>query len=154
VVALGGLATWFALRRGDAAPEDKESVGSADESPSPAAAQPTPEPSARRDEAPAAPAPPQQISPDHQRIRREGEILGTASDAVDLGDAGKLRLMAKTYRAQNFEGAEEIASGYEIIAECLDHPGPISKAPAKYYDDNHRASILRPFLRKACFPAE
>jgi hypothetical protein len=154
VVALAGLAAWFGLGRERAEPEDIESAEPAEESTPPTPPQPTPPPphSAQRDEAPVADAPvPHPITPDQQRIRRENEILGTVSDALDLGDAGKLRMMAKTYREQHFEGADKIANGYEIIAECLDHPGPISRAPAKYYDDNNRGSILLPYLRRACF---
>jgi type IV secretory pathway VirB10-like protein len=154
VAGLAGLVAWFALGRERAAPEDAESVEPAEEStPEPPPQPPaTPAPSAQRDEAPAADAPvARPITPDQERVRRENEILGIVSDALDLGDAGKLRMMAKTYREQNFEGADKIANGYEIIAACLDHPGPISRAPAKYYDDYNRGSILLPYLRRACF---
>jgi hypothetical protein len=158
VVALAGLAAWFGFGRERAEPEDAESAEPAGDSTPPTQPQPQPEPqptrapSAPRDEALAADAPvPRPITPDQQKIRRDNEILGTVSDALDLGDAGKLRMMAKAYREQNFDGADKIASGYEIIAECLDHPGPISRAPAKYYDDNNRDSILLPYLRRACF---
>ena len=152
VVALAGLAAWFGLGRQRAEPEDTESIEPAEESTPPTPPQPPPAPSAQRGEAPAADAlVAHPITPDQQKIRRENEVLGIVSDAVDLGDAGKLRMMAKTYREQNFEGAEMIANGYELIAECLDHPGPISRAPAKYYDDNNRSSILLPYLRRACF---
>ena len=154
VVALAGLTAWFGLgrERERAEPEDAESAEPAEESTPPRPPPPTPAPSVQRDEAPAADAlVPHPLTPDQQRIRRENEVLGTVSDALDLGDAGKLRMMAKTYREQNFEGADKIANGYEIIAECLDHPGPISRAPAKYYDDNNRGSILLPYLRRACF---
>ena len=156
VVALAGVAAWFALGRERAEPEDTESVEPAEESapqqPPPPQPPATPAPSAQRAEVPAADAVvPQPITPDQQRVRRENEILGIVSDALDLGDAGKLRMMAKTFREQNFEGADMIANGYELIAACLDHPGPISRAPAKYYDDNNRGSILLPYLRRACF---
>ena len=152
VVAMAGLAAWFGLGRERAEPEDAESVEPAEESTAPAPPPPTPAPSAQSGEAPAPDAlVPPPITADQQRIRRENEVLGTVSDAVDLGDAGKLRMMAKTYREQNFEGADKIANGYEIIAQCLDNPGPISRAPAKYYDDNNRDSILLPYLRRACF---
>ena len=159
VVALAGLAAWFGLGRERAAPEDTESVEPAEESApqQPPQQQPQPPappaPSAQRAEPAAADAlVPHPLTPDQQRIRRENEILGIVSDALDLGDAGKLRMMARTYREQSFEGADRIANGYEIIAECLDHPGPISRAPAKAFDDSNRGSILLPYLRRACFP--
>lgn len=155
MVALAGLAAWFGLGRQRAEPEDTESIEPAEESTPPTPPtppQPTPAPSVERAEAPAADAlAAHPITPDQQRLRRENEALGIVSDALDLGDAGKLRMMAKTYREQNFEGADKIAQGYEIIAACLDHPGPISRAPAKYFDDNNRDSILLPYLRRACF---
>jgi hypothetical protein len=155
LVALAGLAAWWVLRPERPKPEESESIEPAHGSTPPTAAEPAPVPGPPRDEAPAAKAP--ALDPNaagRERIRRQNEVLQTVSDALDLGDAGKLRLMARTYREQNFEGANEIATGFEIIAECLDHPGSIAKAPAKYYDDNHRGSILQPYLRRACFPPE
>jgi hypothetical protein len=157
LVALAGLVAWFGRERERerGTPEDADPVEPREEATPPTPPEPAPAPGAPSDDGPLGEAPvPQPITPDSERIKRENEVLGTVSDAVDLGDAGKLRLMAKAYRERGFEGAHEIASGYEIIAECMDHPGPISRAPAKYYDDNHRGSILRPYLRKACFPPE
>ena len=85
VVALAGLAACFWLGRERAEPEEIESAEPAKESTPP---QPTPTPGAQRDEAPAADTPvPHPITPDQQRLRRENEVLGTVSDALDLGDA-------------------------------------------------------------------
>ena len=69
---------------------------------------------------------------------------------MDLRDGAKLRQLAARYRAQKFEDVDKLGEGYEIVADCLEHPGAASRAAAQAFFDRERGSILRRHVRRHC----
>jgi hypothetical protein len=45
---------------------------------------------------------------------------------------------------------DKLGEGYEIVANCLEHPGPASRAAAQAFFDRERGSILRRHLHRHC----
>ena len=58
---------------------------------------------------------------------------------MDLRDGAKLRKLAAQYRAQGFKDVDKLGEGYELVANCLEHPGEASRAAAQV--------VLRPRAR-------
>jgi hypothetical protein len=114
----------------------------------PAAALPTPD-AAPRD--PANDLPPSHpITPEHERIALQNRFIQALNDAMDLRDGAKLRDLAARYREQKFEDVDKLGEGYEIVANCLQHPGAASRAAARVFFDRERGSILRRHLHRHC----
>lgn len=93
---------------------------------------------------------PHPITPEHVRIQRENHLIQEMNDAMDLKDGPKLREIVGRYRTESFEDVDKLAEGYEIIANCLEHPGPASRAAAQAFWDRERGSIIRRHLHRHC----
>jgi hypothetical protein len=103
------------------------------------------------DPRPDRPVHPHPITPQHLRIFRENELLGQLDGAMDVKDAAALRKLLRTYRAEYPEDPQQMQGGYELIANCLDHPGDAAtRAAAQKYFDEERASTLRRFVLRHC----
>lgn len=100
-------------------------------------------------ERPDMPVHPHPITAQHQRITRENHLIQTLNDAMDSQDPRALRDALKSYRAEFPEDAQGMQSGYELIANCLEH-GPVFREQAKRYFDEERGSSLRRFVRRHC----
>jgi len=90
------------------------------------------------------------ITPAHLRIQLENQYIGAMNDAMDLKDATKLRELVGHYREQGFEDVDKRADGYEIVANCIEHPGAASRAAAQSFWDNQRGSNLRRYVHRHC----
>jgi type IV secretory pathway VirB10-like protein len=174
VVAVG-IAGWLALRR-DAAPASPERVRvrvketpppEAPQALAPAAPPPVPDEkpsapvpvSAPAPEPPPAPPPeeahrpgeqPHPITPAHERIFRENNLIGQLNGALDVKDAAGVRRLLGAYRAEYPDDPNHLQTGYAVIADCLDHPGPSSRAAGQRYYDVERGSILRRMVDRYC----
>jgi hypothetical protein len=84
------------------------------------------------------------------RIQRENQLIQQLNDALDLRDSAKLRELVARYREQGFEDVDKLADGYEIVANCIDHPGAASRGAAQAFYDRERGSILRRYIRRVC----
>lgn len=93
---------------------------------------------------------PHPITPAHERLALENALIQSLNDAMDLRDGAKLRALAARYRAQGFKDVDRLGDGYEIVANCLEHPGPASHAAAQAFFDRERGSILRRHLHRHC----
>jgi len=93
---------------------------------------------------------PHPITTRHRRIARENALLGSLSDAMDGKDGARLRALLDTYRAEFPEDDHRLQRGYQVIADCLEHPGPESSAAAQYHFDHELASTLRRFVKRHC----
>ena len=113
------------------------------------AAPAVPPPDARRAEADPLP-PSHPITPAHERIQLENRYIQALNDAMDLRDGAKLRKLAAQYRAQGFEDVDKLGEGYELVANCLEHPGAASRAAAQAFFDRERGSHLRRHLHRHC----
>ena len=110
---------------------------------------PPPPPDAQRPEADALP-PSHPITPAHERIQLENQYIQALNDAMDLRDGAKLRKLAAQYRAQGFKDVDKLGEGYELVADCLEHPGAASRAAAQAFFDRERGSTLRRHLHRHC----
>ena len=90
------------------------------------------------------------ITPAHERIQLENQYIQALNDAMDLRDGAKLRKLAAQYRAQGFKDVDKLGEGYELVANCLEHPGEASRAAAQAFFDRERGSTLRRHLHRHC----
>jgi hypothetical protein len=93
---------------------------------------------------------PHPITPQHRRIFRENDLIGALNAAMDQRDVADLRSQLKQYRDEYPEDAHVLADGYQIIADCLEHPGPQTRAVAQRYYDEELDSGLRRYIRRHC----
>jgi hypothetical protein len=93
---------------------------------------------------------PHPITPQHERIFRENNLIGDLNGAMDVKDAAGLRQLLKQYRDEYPEDAHVLADGYELIANCLERPGPETRAVAQRYYDEQLDSGLRRYIRRHC----
>jgi hypothetical protein len=90
---------------------------------------------------------------EHARIYRDVDLLENAKDALARRDFVTARAILAQHRIEFPNGYPERVEGYEIIADCLENPGPETTARAQRYHDEKRASIVRRQVRKACLKA-
>ena len=93
---------------------------------------------------------PHPITPEHERIFRENNLIGELNGAMDVKDAAGLRRLLQQYRDEYPEDAHVLQDGYELIASCLEHPGPQARAAAQRYYDTELDSGLRRYIRRNC----
>ena len=137
-----------AAPRAPAAPPPQPTAPPPAAPPKPAAAA-VPPSDAQRSEADALP-PSHPITPAHERIQLENQYIQALNDAMDLRDGAKLRKLAAQYRAQGFKDVDKLGEGYDLVANCLEHPGAASCAAAQAFFDRERGSNLRRHLHRHC----
>lgn len=93
---------------------------------------------------------PHAITPTHERIYRENNLIGDLNGAMDVKDVPGLRALLKQYRDEYPEDAHVLADGYQLIADCLEHPGAETRAVAQRYYDEQLDSGLRRYIRRHC----
>jgi hypothetical protein len=175
LLVLIGLAGWLFVRRGErppAASDDGSGGAPLGLTPGPAREPPTPRPALVQtaDAGSAAPAEPEvpivpvrnddprpdgpmhphPITPEHVRIQRENNLIGALNGAMDVNDGPGLRRLLGQYRDEFPDDPNLLQEGYQIIADCLEHPGAVSRAVAQRYYDRERGSILRRFVSRHC----
>jgi hypothetical protein len=96
---------------------------------------------------------PHPITPTHERIFRENNLIGNLNGAMDGKDVAGLRALLTQYRDEYPEDAHVLADGYQLIADCLEHPGAEMRAVAQRYYDEQRDSGLRRYIRRHCLEA-
>jgi hypothetical protein len=96
---------------------------------------------------------PHPITPQHRRIFHENDLIGALNAAMDQKDVAELRIQLKQYRDEYPEDAHVLADGYQIIADCLEHPGAETRAVAQRYYDEELDSGLRRYIRRHCLEA-
>ena len=93
---------------------------------------------------------PHPITPEHERIRYENQLIQGLNDAIDLRDVPRIRQLVAEYEKAEPEDVHSLQAGYTIIADCIEHPGPASRAAAQHYWNTERHSILRRYVRRHC----
>ena len=93
---------------------------------------------------------PHPITPEHRRIFRENNLIGDLNGAMDIADVAGLRMLLKQYREEYPEDAHVLQDGYELIANCIERPGPETHAIAQRYYDEELDSGLRRYIRRHC----
>jgi hypothetical protein len=93
---------------------------------------------------------PHPLTPQHQRIFRENNLIGDLNGAMDVKDATGLRALLTQYREEYPEDAHVLQEGYALIADCLERAGPETRAAAQRYYDEQLDSGLRRYIRRHC----
>jgi hypothetical protein len=96
---------------------------------------------------------PHPITPTHERIFHENNLIGDLNGAMDVKDGPGLRRLLKQYRSEYPEDAHVLQDGYELIANCLEHPSAENTAIAQRYYDQQLDSGLRRYIRRHCLEA-
>ena len=97
---------------------------------------------------------PHPLTPERDQLQWELQLVGALNDAVDLAHPDRIRAVLEVYRREFTEDPNAMQAGYQVIADCLELPGPTSLAAARRYYREHRASTLRRFVRRHCFERE
>lgn len=106
--------------------------------------------------APVAPGPlhPHPITPAHERIYRENNLVGALNLAVDLADAPRIRALLATYRVEYPEDAHRLQDGYAIIADCLEQLDSATRERAQHFWHTEIRSQTRRYVRRYCLERE
>ena len=96
---------------------------------------------------------PHPITPAHERIFRENNLIASLNDAMDAGDFATLRRINAEYRRDYPEDENVLQEGYDLIADCQERRTAQVEARAKEFFDKRRASTLRRYVRRYCFSA-
>jgi hypothetical protein len=94
------------------------------------------------------------ITPEHERIARENSLIQQMNDAMDLKDGARLRKLVGDHAAEFPEDANQLREGYEIVADCLEHPGPATTRAGERFFEAERGSTLRRFVKRHCIDAQ
>jgi hypothetical protein len=94
---------------------------------------------------------PHPITPQHERIFRENNLVGALNHAMDRRDAARLRELNAQYRQEYPEDAQVLQEGYELIADCIERPTQSTEQAGRRFWQEQRASSLRRYVRRHCF---
>jgi len=93
---------------------------------------------------------PHPITPAHERIFKENNMLGALNAAMDLGNVAELRRLNREYREQYPEDSHVMQEGYDIIADCLERRTAANRVAAERFYNTQIASMLRRYVRIHC----
>ena len=96
---------------------------------------------------------PHPITPTHERIFRENNLIGDLNGAMDIKDFAGLRALLRQYRDEYPEDAHVLADGYALIADCQEHLDATKRSVAQRYYDEQHDSGLRRYIRRYCLEA-
>jgi hypothetical protein len=103
---------------------------------------------------PEGPMHPHPITPEHERIFRENNLVAALNLAVDLQDAVRIRELVVRYRAEYPEDDHVLQDGYEIIADCLEDLDEATRARAQRFWETQIRSQTRRYVRRHCLEAK
>jgi hypothetical protein len=84
------------------------------------------------------------------RQQRQNQFIQMMNDSMDLKDGRRLRELAENFQKERFDDSDKHGEGSLIIADCLEHPGPASRAAAQAFWDRERGSNLRRYVKRHC----
>jgi hypothetical protein len=93
---------------------------------------------------------PHPITPAHQRIYRENNLVGALNLAVDLEDARRIREVLGQYESEYPEDAHRLQQGYAIIADCLEQLDDATRERAQRFWSTEIRSQTRRYVRRYC----
>jgi hypothetical protein len=93
---------------------------------------------------------PHPITPAHERIYRENNLVGALNLAVDLEDPRRIRQTLEQYRAEYPEDAHRLQEGYAIIAACLEQLDDATRERAQRFWSTQIRSQTRRYVRRHC----
>ncbi|HKU41256.1 MAG TPA: hypothetical protein VJR89_24000 [Polyangiales bacterium] len=160
LLALAGVSTWLALAPPRREPESAELAVVFAESPRPRAVSPVaagapalakPQlTAARKAESAEVDSHPHPLTPEREHLQQELRLVAALNDAMDLGEATRMRELIERYRAHDPRDQQGLQAGYSVIAACLSSRDAETRARAQAYYDRERASVLRRYVRRHC----
>jgi hypothetical protein len=93
---------------------------------------------------------PHPITPAHERLYRENNMLAALNRAVDLEDAARIRELVAQYRAEYPQDEHVLQEGYEIIAACLEQLDEATRLRAQRFWQTQIRSQTRRYVRRHC----
>jgi hypothetical protein len=90
------------------------------------------------------------ITPAHERIYKENNMIGAMNAAMDLGNIEELRRLNREYRKEYPEDSHLMQEGYDIIADCMERRTAANRVAAQRFYDTQIASMLRRYIRIHC----
>jgi hypothetical protein len=97
---------------------------------------------------------PHPLTAQHARIFRENNLIGNLNGAMDVKDAAGMRRLLAQYRDEFPEDGHVLQDGYELIADCLEHPAEELRERAQRYYDEELDSGVRRYIRRHCLENE
>ena len=97
---------------------------------------------------------PHPITPAHERIFRENNLVAALNLALDLEDAPRLRELVAQYRAEFPEDEYRLQEGYALIADCLEKLDAAARDRAQRFWDTEIRSQTRRYVRRYCLDRE
>jgi hypothetical protein len=98
-------------------------------------------------------AKPHPISRDHVRLQEEIALFKAGTDAVAARDVPEIRRIVQEHRASYPDQNQDMADGYEILADCIEHPGAASTERARRFFDEETYSMMRRPILRTCLEA-
>jgi len=98
----------------------------------------------------AGPSHPHPITPQHLRLFGENRFVAAIEGAMEIKDTAGMRRLLEKYRHDYPEDDQESQDGYGFIADCIDHPGADTRAPAERWLDSHNGSPVKRFVLRYC----
>jgi len=99
---------------------------------------------------PEGPMHPHPITPAHERIYRENNLIGALNLAVDLADPSRIREVLARYRLEYPEDDHRLQDGYAIIAACLERLDDATRERAQHFWNTEIRSQTRRYVRRYC----
>jgi hypothetical protein len=83
-------------------------------------------------------------------LYRDVDLLEAARVALESSEFAKARELLRQHRLEYRETDDDMREGYDIIADCLEKPGPTTTLRARRFYDEQTHSTLRRRVRRAC----
>jgi hypothetical protein len=93
---------------------------------------------------------PHPITPEGDRLHREVALLDDAWLAVKGKDFAKARELVATHQREYPASNAHMDEGLLVLADCMERPGPDTRAKAQQYYDSRTFSQMRKRIRRLC----
>lgn len=93
---------------------------------------------------------PHPITPAHERIYRENNLIGALNLAVDRQDPRRIREVLGQYQVEYPEDEHRLQQGYDIIAACLEQLDDATRERAQHFWSTEIRSQTRRYVRRYC----
>jgi hypothetical protein len=93
---------------------------------------------------------PHRITEQRRRHFAEIRIAAAIDDAMDAQDVPAMRRLLEQYRRDFPEDLGELQGGYAVVIDCLERPGPESRAAAERWIDQHNGSTIKRAVLRHC----
>lgn len=95
---------------------------------------------------------PHPLGPERMANAEQHALFGSVTEAIERGDYGRARQLLSEHSARfgDAEGWREQRAGFERALDCLEEPGPETRARGAEYVAAERLSPLRRRVRRTC----